>query len=146
MWKEFKEFAIKGNLVDTAVGIMIGVAFGKIISSLVADVVMPPISLLFGKIDFANQFWTLSGNKFATLAEAKEAGAVTLNFGLFINQVIDFLIIAIVLFLVVKWINRLKKKNEKVVEATTKDCPYCFSKIPLQATRCPSCTSELKKG
>lgn len=145
MWKEFKEFAIKGNLIDTAVGIMIGVAFGKIISSFVADVVMPPISLLFGKMDFANQFFTLAGNKFATLAEAKEAGVVTLNYGLFLNQVIDFLIIAIVLFIVVKWINRLKKKNEKVTEATTKECPYCFTKIPLQASRCPACTSDLTR-
>jgi len=145
MWKEFKEFAMKGNLIDTAVGIMIGVAFGKIISSLVNDVIMPPLSLLFGKIDFTNLFIRLSGGNFQTLAEAKEAGAVTLNYGLFVNQVIDFLIIAAVLFILVKQIARLRKKNETVIQENTKECPFCCTQIPIHTTRCPFCTSELNK-
>ncbi|MCE5222943.1 large conductance mechanosensitive channel protein MscL [bacterium] len=145
MWKDFKEFAVKGTLIDTAVGIMIGVAFGKIISSLVNDIIMPPLSLLFGKIDFTNLFFRLSGGTYQTLAEAKEAGAVTLNYGVFINQVLDFLIIALVLFILIKQIARLKKKNETVIQENTKECPYCFTQIPIKATRCPFCTSELKK-
>lgn len=144
MLKEFKAFALRGNVLDLAVAVIIGGAFGKIISSLVADVIMPPIGLLLGKVDFTNMFWTLSGNKFATLEEAKTAGAVTLNYGLFLLALIDFIIIAIVLFLVLRPINKLTKKPEPVVAPTTKECPYCISTIPLKATRCPNCTSELQ--
>ena len=144
MLKEFKAFALRGNVLDLAVAVIIGGAFGKIISSLVADVIMPPIGLLLGKVDFTNMFWTLSGNKFATLEEAKAAGAVTLNYGLFLLALIDFIIIAIVLFLVLRPINKLTKKPEPVVAPTTKECPYCISTIPLKATRCPNCTSELQ--
>ena len=145
MIKEFKAFAMRGNVIDLAVGVIIGGAFGKIISSLVADIIMPPIGLLMGKMDFTNMFLTLSGNKFATLEEAKAAGAVTLNFGLFLVALIDFLIIALVLFLLLRPINRLTRKPEPAPAApTTKECPYCFSTIPLKAVRCPNCTSELK--
>jgi len=145
MLKEFKAFAMRGNVIDLAVGVIIGGAFGKIISSLVADIIMPPIGLLMGKMDFTNMFLTLSGNKFATLEEAKAAGAVTLNFGLFLVALIDFLIIALVLFLLLRPINRLTRKPEPAPAApTTKECPYCFSTIPLKAVRCPNCTSELK--
>ena len=145
MIKEFKAFAMRGNVIDLAVGVIIGGAFGKIISSLVADIIMPPIGLLMGKMDFTNMFLTLSGNKFATLEEAKAAGAVTLNFGLFLVALIDFLIIALVLFLLLRPINKLTKKPEPVAAPTTKECPYCFSTIPLKAVRCPNCTSELKQ-
>jgi len=144
MIKEFKAFAMRGNVIDLAVGVIIGGAFGKIISSLVADIIMPPIGLLMGKMDFTNMFLTLSGNKFATLEEAKAAGAVTLNFGLFLVALIDFLIIAFILFLLLRPINKLTKKPEPVAAPTTKECPYCFSTIPLKAVRCPNCTSELK--
>jgi large conductance mechanosensitive channel len=145
MIKEFKAFAMRGNVIDLAVGVIIGGAFGKIISSLVADIIMPPIGLLMGKMDFTNMFLTLSGNKFATLEEAKAAGAVTLNFGLFLVALIDFLIIAFILFLLLRPINKLTKKPEPVAAPTTKECPYCFSTIPLKAVRCPNCTSELKQ-
>jgi large conductance mechanosensitive channel len=145
MLKEFKAFAMRGNVIDLAVGVIIGGAFGKIISSLVADIIMPPIGLLMGKMDFTNMFLTLSGNKFATLEEAKAAGAVTLNFGLFLVALIDFLIIAFILFLLLRPINKLTKKPEPVAAPTTKECPYCFSTIPLKAVRCPNCTSELKQ-
>ena len=144
MLKEFKAFAMRGNVLDLAVGVIIGAAFGKIVSSLVADVIMPPIGLLLGKVDFANMFWTLSGDKFATLEEAKAAGAVTLNYGMFLLALFDFLIIAIVLFLLLRPINKLTKKPEPVAAPTTKECPYCFSSIAIKATRCPNCTSELQ--
>ena len=143
MLKEFKAFAMRGNVIDLAVGVIIGGAFGKIISSLVADIIMPPIGLLLGKVDFANMFATLSGDKFATLEEAKTAGAVTLNYGLFLIALLDFIIIAIVLFLLLRPINNLKKA-EPVAAPTTKECPYCLSTIALKAVRCPNCTSELK--
>ncbi len=145
MLKEFKEFAMRGNVIDLAIGVIIGGAFGKIISSFVADVLMPPISLLLGKVNFADMFITLSGEKFTTLEAAKAAGAVTLNYGAFISTVIDFLIVAFVIFLVIKQINKMKPKPAVVpAEPTAKDCPYCFTAIPIKATRCPHCTSELK--
>ncbi len=142
MWKEFKEFAMRGNVMDMAVGIIIGAAFGKIITSFVNDVLMPPIGLLLGKVDFNNLFITLSSQSFATLADAKKAGVVTINYGLFLNTVIDFLIVAFVIFMMIRQINRLKKEPEPAVP-TTKDCSHCFSVIPIKATRCPHCTSEL---
>lgn len=145
MLKEFKEFAMKGNVLDMAVGIIIGAAFGKIVSSFVADVLMPPLGLLLGKVDFANLFVTLSGQSFATLEEAKKAGAVTLNYGLFINTCVDFLFVAFAVFLMVKQVNKLRAPAPAPpAPATTKDCPFCTSAIPLKATRCPQCTSDLK--
>ncbi len=143
--KEFKEFAVQGNVMDMAIGIIIGGAFGKIVSSLVTDVIMPPIGLLLGGVDFTNLFATLGPVKYATLAEAAAAGAATINYGVFINTVIDFLIIALAIFIVIKQLNRLKKKEEPALIAapTTKECPYCISQIPLNATRCPNCTSQL---
>jgi large conductance mechanosensitive channel len=140
MFKEFKEFAVKGNVIDMAVGIIIGAAFGKIVSSLVNDLLMPPVGLLLGKVDFSNLFVNLSGKSYETLSSAKAAGAATLNYGLFINAVIDFIILALAIFLMVRQVNRLKRQPEP----STKACPYCLSKIPLKATRCPHCTSELK--
>jgi large conductance mechanosensitive channel len=142
MWKEFKQFVARGNVVDLAVGVIIGAAFGKIVTSFVSDILMPPIGLLLGNVDFTNLFITLSGGTFVTLEEALAAGAATLNYGLFISTIIDFLIIAFVIFLLVKQVNRLKKA-EPVAEPTTKACPYCLSDIPIKASRCPHCTSEL---
>jgi large conductance mechanosensitive channel len=143
--KEFKEFAVKGRVLDLAIGVIIGAAFGKIVTSLVNDVIMPPIGLLVGKVDFLNIFIDLSGQHHASLAEAKAAGAATVNIGLFINNVIDFLLVAFAVFLLVRQINRLKSKPAEVIP-NTKDCPFCFSAIPLKATRCPSCTSQLSAG
>jgi large conductance mechanosensitive channel len=145
MVKEFKEYIMRGNVMDMAVGIIIGAAFGKIVSSFVSDVLMPPLGLLLGKVDFSNLFITLSGQTFATLEEAKKAGAVTLRYGLFFNTVIDFLIVALAIFMVIRQINRLKSQPEPVpVVPTTKECPFCLSVIPIKASRCPHCTSELK--
>ncbi|MEO0091875.1 MAG: large conductance mechanosensitive channel protein MscL [candidate division WOR-3 bacterium] len=145
MFKEFKEFAMRGNVMDMAIGIIIGAAFGKIVTSLVNDIIMPPIGLLLGRIDFTNLFINLSGKHYTTLAEAKSAGAATINYGVFINTIIDFIIVAFVIFLVIRQINRLKRKPEPVpTEPTTKECPYCYSVIPIKAIRCPNCTSELK--
>lgn len=149
MFKEFKEFAMRGNVVDMAVGIVIGASFGSIVKSLVDDVLMPPIGLLLGGVDFSDFFVVLKeGAKAAapyhTLADAKAAGAVTLNFGMFVNSVISFTIVAFALFMVVKAMNKLRAKPEEVVAVpTTKSCPHCCSDIPLQATRCPHCTSTL---
>jgi large conductance mechanosensitive channel len=143
MFKEFKEFAMKGNVMDMAVGIIIGAAFGKIISSFVSDVLMPPIGLLLGKVDFSNLFLNLSGTAYPSIAAAKAAGAATLNYGVFLNTVIDFLIVAFAIFLVVKQMNRLKRA-EAPAAVTTKDCPFCASSIAIKATRCPHCTSEIK--
>jgi large conductance mechanosensitive channel len=146
MFKEFKEFAMRGNVVDMAVGIIIGVAFGAVVKSLVADVITPPIGLLVGNVDFTNLFITIKAGKvagpYASLAAAKAAGAVTLNIGLFINSLISFIIVAFAVFLLIKGLNRLQREKE-APPATTKTCPYCASEIPLAATRCPHCTSEL---
>lgn len=145
MLKEFKEFALRGNVVDLAIGVIIGGAFGKIISSLVNDIIMPPIGMLLGGVNFKDLFLSLDGNKFASLADAQAAGAATLNYGQFISVIIDFLIIAFVIFLVVRGINRLSRKPAPAPAApTTKDCLYCFTSIPIKATRCPHCTSEMK--
>ncbi len=151
MLKEFKEFAMKGNVIDMAVGIIIGAAFGTIVNSLVQDVIMPPIGLLFGNVDFSNIFAVLKEGKvagpYASVAAAKSAGAVTMNFGMFINTIISFILIAFAVFLLVRTINKLRRQEEAPPAApTTKDCIYCFSKVPIQATRCPNCTSELKAG
>ena len=142
MLKEFKEFAMRGNVLDMAVGIIIGAAFGKIIASFVADILMPPIGLLLGKMDFSNLFISLSGKSFATIAEAKAAGAPTLNVGVFLNTTIDFLIVAFAIFLLVKQVNRFKAPAPAAAP-TTKECPHCLSTIPLKATRCGHCTSTL---
>lgn len=142
MFKEFKEFIAKGNVIDLAVGIVIGAAFGKIVTSFVEDILMPPIGLLLGKMDFSNMFINLSGQEFDSLAAAKGAGAATINYGLFLNALINFLIIAFAIFLVVKSVNRLRKAQEAEAPAT-KDCPFCASSIPAAAKRCPQCTSEL---
>ncbi len=142
MWKEFKAFIARGNAFDLAVGVIIGAAFGKIVTSLVEDIIMPPIGLLLGKVDFANLFVNLSGGSYPSLAAAKEAGAATLNYGVFINALINFVIIAFVVFLLVKQINRLKAAPPPATP-TTKECPFCCTMVPLKATRCPACTSEL---
>ena len=149
MFKEFKEFAMKGNVVDMAVGIIIGAAFGSIVKSLVADVIMPPIGLLLGNVDFSNLFLVIkqgaAAGTFATVAEAQAAGAVTINYGMFINTIISFLIVAFAIFIIIKNLNALKRKEEAPpAEPTTKECPYCFSEIPIKATRCGFCTSELQ--
>ncbi len=151
MLKEFKEFAMRGNVLDMAVGIVIGAAFGAIVASFVADVIMPPIGLLLGNVDFSNIFAVLKEGKvagpYASVAAAKAAGATTINVGLFINTIINFLIVAFAIFLVVKNVNKLKRKEEAPPAApTTKDCPYCLSAIPIRATRCGHCTSELKSA
>ena len=145
--KEFKEFAVKGNAVDMAVGIVIGAAFGKIVDSLVKDVIMPPIGLLLGKVDFTNLFWVLYDGKmpgpYVSLKAAQDAGAVTLNVGLFINVLISFIIVSFAVFMLVKGINKLRDVTGTAVAAGKKDCPFCFSSISVKATRCPNCTSEL---
>ena len=145
MLKEFKEFAMRGNVVDMAVGIIIGAAFGGIVKSLVADVIMPPIGLLLGGVDFSDLFINLSGGDYASLAAAQEAGAATLNIGVFINTVLNFIIVAFAIFLLIKAINQMKRKEEAPEPApTTKDCPFCYSAIPIKATKCGHCTSELE--
>ena len=143
MLKEFKEFAMKGNIVDLAVGVVIGGAFGKIVTSLVNDIVMPIIGLLMGKVDFSNLFFALGSGSYTTIQEAKNAGVATINYGLFINNIIDFLIVAFSIFIVIKQINRFSKKKEEKPVENKKKCPYCYSEIHIDATRCPNCTSEL---
>ncbi len=142
---EFKEFAMKGNVMDMAIGIIIGAAFGGIVTSLVKDVIMPPIGMLMGGINFADKFYALDGKTYATLAEAQTAAAPTINYGLFINTVINFLIVALAIFIVIKQVNRLKKAPAPA-EPNTKDCPYCKESIPKAAVRCPHCTSDLAKS
>jgi large conductance mechanosensitive channel len=144
MLKEFKEFIIKGNVIDLAVGIIIGAAFGKIITSLVNDIIMPVISLITGKIDFANLFIALDGHIYTTLDLAKSKGIPTVNYGLFITSIIDFLIIAFCIFIIIKQINRFKARPAAVVEIPSKTCPFCQSTINLKATRCPNCTSQVE--
>ena len=141
--KEFRDFALRGNVVDLAVGVIIGAAFGKIVSSLVNDVLMPPLGLLVGGVDFSNLFITLSGTSYASLAEAKAAGAATLNIGVFLNVVIEFLIIAFAVFIMVQQLNRIVRRPAAPEAPTTKDCAYCCTAIPLKATRCPNCTSQI---
>jgi large conductance mechanosensitive channel len=144
MIKDFKAFILRGNVMDLAIGVIIGAAFGKIVSSFVADILMPPLGLLLGKVDFSNLYLSLGGQKYASLAEAQAAGAPTLNYGLFINNIIDFVIIALVIFLLIRALTKLSKKEEKPVEVTARDCPYCQTSISKKATRCPNCTSEVK--
>ena len=143
MLKEFKEFALKGNMLDLAVAVIIGGAFGKIITSLVNDIIMPPIGLLLGGINFKDLYWNLSGKAYESLEAAQKAGAPTINYGMFLNTIIDFLIVALVLFLVIRAFNKLKKPAPAAAP-TTKTCPFCQTEIPLKATRCPHCTSEIK--
>lgn len=145
MFKEFKEFIMRGNVVDLAIAVVIGGAFGKIITSFVEDVLMPPIGLALGKVDFSNLFLNLSGKDFPSVAAAKAAGAATLNYGIFFNHVINFLIVALAIFLLIKQINRMNRPAPAPAAApTTKDCPHCLSAVPLKATKCAHCTSELK--
>jgi large conductance mechanosensitive channel len=139
MFAEFKKFIMRGNVMDLAIGVIIGAAFGKIVTSLVNDILMPIVGLATGKMDFSNMFVSLNGQSYPTVAAAKAAGAPTLNYGIFINTVIEFLIVALVIFLIVKQVNRLMPPPP----AEVKDCPQCFTKIPLQAKRCPACTSTL---
>lgn len=143
MFAEFKKFVMRGNVMDLAVGVIIGAAFGKIVTSLVDDVLMPVIGLAAGKMDFSNLFVSLNGQSYPTVAAAKAAAAPTLNYGLFINAVIQFLIVAFVIFLIVKQVNRMMPAPPPAAPPPTKDCPQCFTKIPLQAKRCPACTSTL---
>lgn len=144
MWREFKDFAMKGNVVDLAVGVIIGGAFGKIVSSLVSDIVMPVIGLLIGKVNFANLFLALGEGTFKTIDEAKNANVPTINYGIFMNNVLDFLIIAFSIFIVIKQLNRFAKKKEVPAPATTKACKYCYSEIHIDASKCPHCTSVLE--
>lgn len=151
MLKEFREFALRGSVVDLAVGVIIGAAFNSIVKSIVDDIIMPPIGLLVGNVDFTNLFAILKDGEvpppYATLADAQAAGAVTINYGLFVNTLISFIIVAFVLFLIIRSINQLKREEEAPpAEPTTKECPYCKSEIALAATRCPQCTSELERA
>ena len=149
MFEEFKKFAMRGNVVDMAVGIVIGGAFALIVSSLVADVIMPPIGMILGNVDFANLFTVLKEGStpapYASLAEAKTAGAVTINYGAFINSIVSFIIVAFAIFIVVRVMNRMQEEEEAPAEEepTTKECPYCISIISIKATKCPNCTSQV---
>ena len=142
MVSEFKKFIMRGNVLDLAIGVIIGAAFGKIVTSLVTDIIMPPFGLILGKVDFSNLFINISGKSYASLAEAKQAGAATINYGVFLTTVIDFLIVAFVIFVLVKQLNKVKKPVPAPV-ASTRECPHCLSLIPLKATRCAFCTSEV---
>lgn len=139
MLREFKEFVMRGNVVDLAVGIILGVAFGRIVSSFVTDILMPPVGLVLGRVDVANLFISLNGQRYSTLQAAKAAGAPTINYGIFLSTIIDFIVVAFVIFLVVRQINRLRRESP-----TTRECPYCASLIPVKATRCPNCTSQVQ--
>jgi large conductance mechanosensitive channel len=145
MFKEFKEFAMRGSVLDMAVGIIVGAAFGQIVTSFVQDILMPPIGRLVGHVDFSNLFWSFSGQSYDSLTAAKAAGAATINYGVFVNTVINFLIVAFAVFLLVRQVNRFMRKPAPAPAApTTRDCPYCLSAVPLKATRCAHCTSELR--
>lgn len=144
MWKEFRDFAMRGSVVDLAIGIVIGAAFGRVVSYFVNDILMPPLGLLLGNVDFSSLFINLSGKAYGSVAEAKAAGAATINYGIFINSIIDFIIVAFAIFIVVKQMNRLTAKPAPAAVPTTKECPYCVTTIPIKATRCPACTSELR--
>ena len=143
MLKEFKEFTLRGNMLDMAVGIILGVAFGRIVSSFVTDILTPPLGLLLGRVNFSNLFLNLSAQPYATLEEARAAGAATLNYGIFLNTVADFLLVSLAIFLLVRQVNRLKRQPAPV-PPSTHECPFCVSSVPMRATRCPHCTSELK--
>lgn len=142
MFKEFKEFIMRGNVLDLAVAVIIGAAFGRIVSSFVSDIIMPPIGVVTGKVDFSNLFIDLSGHGYPSLAAAKAAGAATINYGVFLNTIIDFLIVAMAIFIVVRQANKFKAKPAPAA-VTTKDCPFCATAIPIPAKRCPNCTSQL---
>jgi large conductance mechanosensitive channel len=142
MFKEFKEFAMRGNVLDMAVGIIIGAAFGRIITSLVNDVIMPPIGLLLGRVDFSSLFINLSGTPYASLADARKAGAAVIGYGAFLNTILDFVVVAFVIFLLIRQVKKMKKQPAPA-SATTRECPYCLSVIPLKATRCGHCTAQL---
>jgi large conductance mechanosensitive channel len=146
MVEEFKKFIMRGNVIDLAVGIIIGAAFSTIVNSLVNDILMPPIGYILGGVDFSNLFISLEGVSYESLAAAQEAGAATINYGVFLNAVINFLIIGVAIFFVIKAVNRLQSRppEEVVEEPTTKECPFCASIIPIKATRCPNCTSQLE--
>lgn len=145
MLKEFKEFALRGNVLDMAIGIILGVAFGKIVTSFVEDILMPPLGLVIGKVDFSSLFLSLTGRHFDSVAAAKAAGAPTLNYGIFVNNVLNFVIVAFAIFLLVRQVNRFKRQTAPVTP-TTRECPYCLATIPLKASRCSSCTSEVPKA
>lgn len=142
MFKEFKEFAMRGNVLDMAVGIVIGAAFGRIITSFVEDILMPPVGMLLGKVDFSNLYWSLTGKTYDSLAAAKAAGAATLNYGLFMNHLVNFLIVAFAIFMLIRQVNRFKREAPAAAPAT-KDCPFCLTAVPIKATRCGHCTSQL---
>lgn len=146
MLKEFKEFALRGNVLDMAIGIILGVAFGRIVSSLVEDIVMPPLGLFLGRVDFSNLFFSLTGRHFDTLAAAKAAGAPTINYGMFVNHVLNFLIVAFAIFLLVRQVNRFKRQQEVVAAPTTRECPHCFFSIPIKATRCGHCAADVPQA
>lgn len=143
MLQEFKDFIMRGNVVDMAVGIIVGVAFGKIVTSLVNDIIMPPVGLLLGKVDFKDLYINLSGQAYPSLDAAKAAGAATISYGLFLNTVLDFIIVALVIFLMIHTMSRIKRPIAKPVEPSARDCPYCCTAISVKATRCPHCTSQV---
>ena len=139
MLREFRNFVMRGNMIDLAIGFILGAAFGKVVTSLVTDILMPPVGLALGRVDFANLFISLNGQRYPTLQAAKTAGAPTINYGIFFNTILDFIVVAFVIFLVVRQINRMRRESP-----TTRECPYCASLIPIKATRCPSCTSQVQ--
>lgn len=140
---EFKEFAMRGSVLDMAIGIIIGAAFGKIVTSLVNDIIMPPLGMIIGDVDFNNLFISLSGGEYSTLSDAQAAGAVTINYGIFINTIVDFVLVAFAIFLLIREVNKMRKPAAAAPAPATKECPFCLSIVPLKATRCPSCTSQL---